>query len=693
MPIRGHGFRFCLFSWPFFFLCVSSLRSRLTHLSEIKSPQDIKNLSQKEVAELAAEIRKEIIDVVSKNGGHLSSNLGVVELAIALHRVFDSPKDAIIWDVSHQCYAHKLLTGRYEQFHTLRQSDGISGFTKQSESVHDFFDCGHSSTSISQALGLLTARKMQHIDGKVIAVIGDGAMTGGMAFEALSHAGILAKDLIVVLNDNQMSISWNTGTISRHISNLAMSARYQSFRYKFESGLEKIPGHLGESLEKFNYRFKRGLKGVFFSNNLFVDLGFEYVGPIDGHDCACLERVLKRVKKIRRPVVVHVVTKKGKGFEPAEKDPIKYHGIGPFNLEKALSPENKDEFSAKEPIVSEKPISFTESFSKSLIKVASKDEKVIAITAAMTKGTGLMPFMRAFPDRFYDVGIAEQHAVTFAGGLAVGGMKPVVAIYSTFMQRAFDQLVEDIALQNIPAIFVLDHSGPVEDDGETHQGIFDISMLRPVPNLSLLAPASSVELDLALNWAVEQKLPVVIRYPKAICPSELPEFSEPVQIGRGVLIHYAELKNDELGSLAFDKLEQDKIAQDKRAHDAVDTLFVCTGGIFPEVKDAVNILCNKDVRCDIYNLRFLKPLDKEYFLDVVKDYKYIMFVEDGIRIGGIGTYLESLLQRTYTGKFTAVCGFPNRFVSQGKREDILEKAHLSSSYLATKTLRLRSPGC
>ncbi len=544
---------------------------------------------------------------------------------------------------------------------------------------------------------------MQHIDGKVIAVIGDGAMTGGMAFEALSHAGILAKDLIVVLNDNQMSISWNTGTISRHISNLAMSARYQSFRYKFESGLEKIPGHLGETLEKFNYRFKRGLKGIFFSNNLFVDLGFEYVGPIDGHDSACLERVLKRVKKIRRPVVVHVVTKKGKGFEPAEKDPIKYHGIGPFDLEKALAPfvdgaqdkNAQDESTAQEKTsVPEKPLSFTDSFSKSLINVASKDEKVIAITAAMTKGTGLMPFMRAFPDRFYDVGIAEQHAVTFAGGLAVGGMKPVVAIYSTFMQRAFDQLVEDIALQNIPAIFVLDHSGPVEDDGETHQGIFDISMLRPVPNLSLLAPASSVELDLALNWAVEQKLPVVIRYPKAVCPPELSEFAEPVQIGRGVLIRYSELTDGaKTADCANEKSALEKSALEKSAESAADTLFVCTGGIYPEVKAAINILGKQDVKCDLYNLRFLKPLDKEYFLEVVKNYKYIMFVEDGIRIGGIGTYLESLLQRTYTGKFTAVCGFPNRFVSQGKREDILEKAHLSSSYLATKTLRLRSSGC
>ena len=634
--------------------------SSTTKLSQIKSPDDIKNLSYEEVSKLAEDIRSEIVSTVSKNGGHLSSNLGVVDLTIALHRVFDSPKDAIIWDVSHQCYAHKILTGRYEQFDTLREAGGISGFTKQCESEHDFFDCGHSSTSISQGLGLLTARKMQSIEGKVITVIGDGAMTGGEAFEALSHAGTLAKDLIVVLNDNQMSISWNTGTISRHISNLSMSARYQSLRYKIDHAIEKFPEKWSNHLAKLNYRFKRGLKGIFFSNNLFVDLGFEYVGPIDGHDIRYMEHVLKRVKKLNRPVVVHVVTKKGKGFLPAEEDPIKYHGIGPFNLETLQNTELEEK----------KSLSFTESFSSSLMKIAEKDDKVIAITAAMTKGTGLMPFMKSYPERFFDVGIAEQHAVTFAGGLAVGGMKPVVAIYSTFMQRAFDQLVEDIALQNIPAIFVLDHSGPVEDDGETHQGIFDISMLRPVPNLSLVAPASSVELDLCLNWAIEQKLPVVIRYPKAICPPEIEEFSLPIEIGRGVLIK-----------------KSTKNAESCKA----DTLLVCTGGIYPEVNKAADYLVSENVACDIYNLRFLKPLDKEYFLSVVRDYDYIMFVEDGIRIGGIGTYLESLLQRTYTGKRTAVCGFPNRFVPQGKRSDILKSAHLSSEYLATKMMKIRNP--
>lgn len=620
-------------------------------LSDIHSPQDIKNLSDKEITKLASDIRKAIIDVVGSNGGHLASNLGVVELTIALHRVFDSPKDAFIFDVSHQCYTHKILTGRYSSFSTLRQKDGISGFTKHEESCHDFFDVGHSSTSISSAVGLLTSRKLLHIDGKVIAIIGDGALTGGMAFEALSHGGQIAKNLIVVLNDNQMSIGKNTGSLSRYLSRLTMSAHYQSFRYKFDRAVEKIPV-INKHLSNLIFRIKRGIKGIVFSNNLFVELGFEYVGPLNGHNEKELERVFQRVKKLDRPVVVHVVTQKGKGYSPAENDPVKFHGIGPF----CISDGKVEHYDS---------LSFTEAFSRSLLEIAQTDSKIVAITAAMMKGTGLSTFAHRYPNRFFDVGIAEQHAVTFAGGLAAGGLKPIVAIYSTFMQRAIDQLVQDIALQKIPAIFVLDRAGPVPDDGETHQGIFDIAMMRPVPNLSLLAPASAAELFSFLLWAVNQELPIVIRYPKASCPDEEDSFLLPVEIGKGVIV-----KN--------------------QIQDNCDTLFVCTGGIYPEVKKAVLGLNDQNIFCDIYNLRFLKPLDKEYFLNVVKPYKYIMFVEDGIRIGGIGTYLESLLQRSYVGKKTAVCGFPDKFIAQGKRKDILEQAHLSPEYLAKKIIRIRS---
>lgn len=593
-------------------------------------------------------MRDKIIQVVGKNGGHLSSNLGVVELTIALHRVFESPTDAIIWDVSHQCYAHKLLTGRYDKFDSLRQKDGIAGFTRHQESPHDFFDSGHSSTSISSALGLLEGRRILQKDGKVVAVIGDGALTGGMAFEALSHGGQIAKNLIVVLNDNQLSIGKNTGSLSRYLSRLTVTSTYQTLRYKIDRFIDRIPV-INKHLAKFIFRIKRGLKGILLTNNLFVDLGFEYIGPLNGHNIEDLEKDLQRVKKLDRPVVVHVMTRKGKGYSPAENDPVSFHGIGPF----CTSDGTVEKFDT---------VSFTEVFSRTMCNLGEKYPNVVAITAAMAKGTGLATFAHRFPQRFYDVGIAEQHAVTFAGGLAASGIKPVVAIYSTFMQRGIDQLIQDIALQQVGAVFALDRAGAVPDDGETHQGIFDISLLRPVPNLTLLAPASGVELENALEWAVQQNLSVVIRYPKASCPEEEKEFELPLEIGRGVLL------------------------KDEKSD--AKTLFVCTGGIFPEVKEARKILLADNIHSDIYNLRFLKPLDKKYFIEIVKPYENIIFVEDGIRIGGIGTYLESLLQRTYIGKNTAVCGFHDKFISQGKRADILNEAHLSPEYLAKKALVL-----
>ena len=384
-------------------------------LSGINSPEDLKKIPEDKLPDLATEIRKKIIDVVGKNGGHLASNLGVVELTIALHRVFTSPNDAFVFDVSHQCYTHKLLTGRYKDFESLRTFNGISGFTKKAESKHDFFDNGHSSTSISQALGLLSAWQLQGRNDKVVAIIGDGALTGGMAFEALSHAGQIAKNLIVVLNDNQMSISKNTGSLSKYLSRLTMTGTYQRFRKNIDKIVEKIP-----NLSKFIFRIKRGLKGVFFTNNLFTDLGFEYVGPLNGHDIKELEDVLNRVKNLSRPVVVHVLTKKGKGYSPAENDPAKFHGIGPF----LISDGNVEKYDT---------LSFTESFSRTLIKLAEKNDRIVAITAAMAKGTGLDAFARKFPSRFYDVGIAEEHAVSFASGLAAGKLIPIVAIYSTFI--------------------------------------------------------------------------------------------------------------------------------------------------------------------------------------------------------------------------------------------------------------------
>ena len=616
-------------------------------LENISSPKDINKLSPSELRLLAKEIRDRILEVASKNGGHVASNLGIIELTIALHKVFNDLNDAIIFDVSHQCYAHKLLTGRNKDFDTLRQHGGISGFTKRKESLYDYFDAGHASTSISSALGLLTGRKLLGNSGKVVAVIGDGALTGGMAFEALSHGGQLAKDLIVILNDNQMSISKNTGSLSRYLSRLTSSSHYQKMRNAIDKTVQKLP-FINKPLSRFIFRFKRAIKASFFSNNLFVDFGFEYFGPFDGHNIESLTAVFQDVKKLDRPCVVHVVTKKGHNFALAENNPTKFHGIGPFSLETG-------------DLLSKKEKTFTEVFGNKIVELGHKYKNLACITAAMIDGTGLTAFAKEFPNRFFDVGIAEEHAVTFAGGLARSGIKPVVAIYSTFMQRSVDQLIHDIALQKVPAVFVLDRAGPVPDDGETHQGIFDISLLRPIPDVSLLAPSSDIELQLCLEWACDQNFPVVIRYPKGNCPKANKEDSYPIECGKGVLI-----KNQNNPEIT------------------TDYLFVCTGGILPEVQEACKILKEKNIFPDIYNLRFLKPLDKDYFLSVVDNYKNIVFVEDGIRIGGIGTYLESLLQRKTTGKKTWVCGFPDKFIGQGKRHEILEDAHLSPQRLAKK---------
>lgn len=622
-------------------------------LSKIHSPQNLKNLSQSEIIQLAQEIRKEIINVVGKNGGHLASNLGVVELTLALHRVFESPKDAIIWDVSHQCYTHKLLTDRYKDFQTLRQKDGISGFTNTQESVHDFFINGHSSTSISSALGLLTARELNNDSGKVIAVIGDGALTGGMAYEALSHAGQLCKNLIVVLNDNQMSIDHNTGAVSRYLSRLTMTGGYQSFRYKVDKLIDKIP-YIGRPFEKFIFRFKRALKGLFLTNNLFVDLGFEYVGPLDGHNEALLEKVLKKVSHLHRPVVVHVITKKGKGYSPAENNPELFHGIGPFQI----SDGTVETFDTT---------SFTEAFSQIICQKAQENKDIVAITAAMAKGTGLTSFSIKYPERFFDVGIAEEHAVTFAGGLAKGGKIPVTCIYSTFMQRSVDQMIHDIALQKAHAVFMLDRAGAVPADGVTHQGIFDISLFRPIPDLEILSPVSQNDLKLCFDWAVDKGTCVVIRYPKLSCPTEFPQFSLPVELGRGIFMPCTEF--------VIENVTEKQLEAHKNK-----VLVVLTGGMYPEVQKAVRSVLLEDGYADMYILRFIKPFDESYFIELAKKYYGIVLVEDGVKIGGICEYLKSILAENGILN-TKLLGFEDKFFSHGTRDEILEAAGLSVNHI------------
>lgn len=634
-------------------------------LQKIHSPEDLKKLSQKQLPILASEIRSEIIDRVGKNGGHLASNLGVVELSIALHRVFDSPRDAIVWDVSHQSYPHKLLTGRYETFKSLREKDGISGFTRINESPHDYFDAGHASSSISSAIGLLTAWNLQGKTDKVVAVIGDGALTGGMAFEALSHAGNLGKNLIVILNDNQMSISKNTGALSRYLSKLTMSSGYQKLRYKIDRAIDIIPC-FNKTFGKFLYRFKRGLKGLLLTNNLFVDLGFEYVGPLNGHSMGQLEETLKRVKKIPRPVVVHVVTKKGKGYSPAEDDPSAFHGVGPFNTSDGVV----EKFDT---------LSFTEAFSNKMMDLGGKNKRIVAITAAMSKGTGLDMFSRHYRNRFFDVGIAEEHAVTFAGGLAAGGMVPVVAIYSTFIQRSVDQIIEDIALQNRHVVIALDRSGAVPADGETHQGIFDISLFRPIPNMTMLSVSSARDLETCLEWAVEKcNGPVSIRWPKLSCPSEVPSFSSPVETGRGLLIRCTEFAP--AMSIGLD----DNLFMG--LHSRKRILLVLTGGLYGEALTSARSLLIGGTVVDMYVLRFLKPFDEEYFVDIAKDYNLVAILEEGVKNGGIGEYLESVLAKDIRTKSiqTQTMAFPDSFVANGNRSQILEGVGLTSEYITRK---------
>jgi 1-deoxy-D-xylulose-5-phosphate synthase len=611
-------------------------------LETIDSPDDLKKLDAAAMRKLAAEIRERIISVVGRNGGHLASNLGVVELTLALHRVFDSPRDAIVWDVGHQCYAHKLLTGRRQAFEDLRRSGGISGFPKRSESPHDAFDTGHASTSISAALGMLEARRVLGEDGSVVAVIGDGALTGGMAFEALSHAGHLGLPLVVILNDNKMSISANVGALSRHLSRLSANVRYQGIRTRIDRTVKRIP-FLGAVLFAAMVRAKRAVKALFFKENLFVDLGFEYAGPIDGHDIPMMVRVFREARSLGRPIVVHVVTRKGKGFDLAEEDPTFYHGVAPMTLTDG----------EVEPRVM---ATFTDAFSRAMVRRGLFDDRLVAVTAAMTKGLGLDAFAKACPGRLYDVGIAEEHAVTFAAGLASAGLRPVVGLYSTFAQRAVDQIFHDVALPHLRVVLVLDRAGAVSDDGETHQGLYDIALLRSFPGLPILAPASAGELGACLEWALDSGGPAVIRFPKASCPREEDAFAEPIEPGKGVFVRRsgADTLVVALGSLVAASVE----ASDKLLREAASA---GTGPL-----------------ADVYSLRFASPVDEDFFLEIVSAYRRVIVVEEGVERGGIGEGLVSLIG-TRLPRIEALCaGFPSRPFPQASRDELLARARLDT---------------
>lgn len=605
-------------------------------LEHIQDPRDLKNLKERELRVLAEEIRAKILKTVKKNGGHLSSNLGVIELTIALHRVFDSPKDAIVWDVGHQSYAHKLLTGRSKAFRSIRKKGGLSGFPKRSESIHDIFDTGHSSTSLSSALGLLEARNRLGQEGHVIAVIGDGALTAGMAYEALGNISQLGLPLIIILNDNKMSISRNVGAVSRYLSRLSASVRYQSFRSTIDSLLLRIP-HVGPRLLGLVVRGKRAIKAIFFKENLFADFGLEYVGPIDGHNIPVLLQVLEEVKRIERPVVVHVVTTKGKGDEQAEDDPEQFHGIAPSCPDEPT-----------------KKAHFTEVFGSKMLALAAEEPRLVAVTAAMAKGTGLIEMKKRYPARVYDVGIAEQHAVTFAAGLARGGLKPVVAIYSTFLQRGVDQVFQDVALADVPVIFAVDRAGAVGEDGETHQGLYDIALFKAMPNIILIAPASAGEMRAALDFAVRQSHPVMIRFPKDTVPCEDSALSFDFIAGRGVFI---------------------------RRKNAARILVCAAGPLAMTAAMASDRVEREGIIVDVFNLRFLKPLDQEYLSLLFARYERIISIEDGVVRGGIGESLQSILVSAGISVPLVTMGFSEQPLPQASRDELLQSACLDEAGL------------
>lgn len=596
-------------------------------LDNISSPNAIKIVKKDLLPDLAKEVRQEIIETVSKTGGHIASSLGVVELTIALHYVFDVEKDKFIWDVGHQAYAHKILTDRRETFKTLRQYQGISGFPKISESKYDSFGAGHASTSISAGLGFAVARDIQKENYKVVSIIGDGSMTGGLAFEGLQNAGTLGKDMLVILNDNQMFISQKVGVLAGYFAKILTAAGVKRIEESVLKIVSKLKFLSFNSIKKLVKRFKT----ILFPGLMFEEMGFTYVGPIDGHNINQLIEMLTKVKDFKGPVLLHIVTKKGKGYKPAEQDPTKFHGIGPFDKETGKT-------------LSLKKVTYTEVFSKAIVKLAQSDDKIVAITAAMPDGTGLKDFSKKYSDRFFDVGIDEAHAVTFASALAAGGLKPVVAIYSTFMQRSLDSIIHDVALQNLPVIMMLDRAGLVGEDGPTHHGAFDLAYLKYIPNLTIMAPANETELQDMLNTALTLKNPSVIRYPR----------------GSGTRI--ASFHRD------FDVLEVGKAKLEKEGKDAC---IVCLGNVLQVCLDAAKDLESKGMSVSVLNMRFLKPFDEQAIKDVLKYTNKIVTVEEGSLIGGMGETVKSVLSGT--GAKIYSIGLPDKFIEHGKQSLIREK--------------------
>ena len=605
----------------------------MQYLQNIKSPEDIKQMNAAELKILAQEIRQELIQVVSQNGGHLAPNLGVVELTLALHMVFNTPADKIVWDVGHQAYVHKLLTGRYEQFHTVRTHNGLSGFPKRTESVHDCFGAGHSSTSISAAVGLAKARDLKGEDNNVIAVIGDGALTGGMPYEAMLNAGNSKSNLIVILNDNEMSIDPNVGGMAEYLSRARSNPSYTRSKEEVEDLLKKIPA-IGDKMFKAADKLKDSLKYMFVPGVLFEELGFKYYGPVNGHDLPALMTVLENVKNLNCPVLVHVVTRKGKGYEPAEKNPDLFHGVGAFDIATGQV-KNKSSIPT-----------YTSVFGKTLAALGKEDSRIVGITAAMGKGPGINIFQQQFPERTIDVGIAEQHAVTMAAAMALDGYKPVVAIYSTFLQRAYDQVLHDVALQNAPVVFCLDRAGIVGDDGPTHHGLFDFSYLRHIPGMVCMAPKDENELQHMLYSALEYNCPVSVRYPRGA--------------GLGVPM------DDTMQHLPLGKVEV--LQKGSRV-----TLLAVGSMVDAAQKAAEKLQEELGIVPTVINARFVKPLDTETILAYAKDRDLLVTIEEHMLEGGFGSaVLEMLNQHGADTSRVLRMGIGDEFVPHG-RTDLLKQ--------------------
>jgi 1-deoxy-D-xylulose-5-phosphate synthase len=618
-------------------------------LNTIASPLDLKRLARKQLPDLATEIRHRIVDVVSHSGGHLASSLGVVELAIAIHYVFDTPDDKVIWDVGHQAYAHKILTGRSKQFETLRQHGGLSGFTKRSESPYDTFTTGHSSTSISASLGIACANRLKRKSHKVVAVIGDGSMTAGLAYEALNQAGDLHKDLIVILNDNDMSISHNVGALSSLLSRTFSGQRLQTWRKEFGDFLKSLP-KIGDNIYHWAKRSEESFKTFVTPGMLFEAFNFDYFGPIDGHNLNHLISILSNIKKLSDPVLLHVTTTKGKGYPQAEKNPVYFHGVGCFDVETG----NSTAPQCSGP-------SYTQIFGDFMLKLAETDHRIVAVTAAMPEGTGLSKFADRFPDRFFDVGIAEQHGVTFAAGLATEGFRPVVAIYSTFLQRAYDQIIHDVCIEGLPVIFAIDRGGVVGEDGPTHHGQFDLSYLRMLPNMMVMAPKDENELCRMLVTALDHNGPAAIRYPRGVAPGvSLDAVPQPVAVGTA-----------------------------ERLTSGEDILVLAIGRMVAESMHAYDILLKEGIRCTVVNCRFVKPLDQEGICRLIDDIPNVITVEENMLQGGFGSAVtEMLADRSIHRVYVRRIGIPDRFIEHGAASVLRMKYGLDSQGIAAAAREL-----